>query len=536
MTLRSPDILYPLNPGTKVADLTLSGTLSTGANTFNAPADTELSTGTYFVVVERPQATGVSLSLGEGNVPETTALTGWSIADNLRYSLSGASWSNWPTPFSMAVKGIGTTTTNTAATGQPAITGTAQVGQMLTASTSGIMDADLLPASFTYQWVRVGADGTSNETNIGSNLSTYTPSSSDVGNRIRVKVSFTDGAGNAEGPLPSDAYPSEPPGATVVAAQGSCPSDNDWCAMLTMGYDSSSSRQSHTYDFGFISGSNFGVLAPAMFTRGPTAYTFTEVSRILNTTPNGNTILSDSLSLGVSGGTLPDGTVLNVGGTELTVGTDTATSEPGREQWDLKALGISFAWVEGQKVSVSLKFPTPPVLLRAYTGFFGGVGGLHLRVILEFDKNLDVTAGGLPPVSSFTIVATGDTLPLENVMASGDRGVRIDLKYSNNFIFRAGEQITVSYVDPTSGDDDAGPARLQWTRRRLLHGHLRHQQLRSPSRDARFATTQSRGDREREDEHQPRLGPPGEKRRLSHHRLLRAAWCFRHWPLGRRFR
>ena len=112
---------------------------------------------------------------------------------------------------------------------------------MLTASTSGIMDADLLPASFTYQWVRVGADGTSNETNIGSNLSTYTPSSSDVGNRIRVKVSFTDGAGNPEGPLPSDAYPSEPPGATVVAAQGSCPSDNDWCATLTMGYDSSSS-------------------------------------------------------------------------------------------------------------------------------------------------------------------------------------------------------------------------------------------------------------------------------------------------------
>ena len=252
VTLRSPDILYPLNPGTEVADLTLSGTLSTGANTFNAPADTELSTGTYFVVVERPQATGVSLSLGEGNDLETTALTGWSIADNLRHSLNGTtSWSNEPTPFSMAVKGIGTTTTNTAAMGQPAITGTAQVGQTLTASTSGIMDADLLPASFTYQWVRVGADGTSNETNIGSNLSTYTPSSSDVGNRIRVKVSFTDGAGNPEGPLPSDAYPSEPPGATVVAAQGSCPSDNDWCATLTMGYDSGSSSQSHTYNFGF---------------------------------------------------------------------------------------------------------------------------------------------------------------------------------------------------------------------------------------------------------------------------------------------
>ena len=327
VTLHSPDILYPSNPGTKVADLTLSGTLSAGANTFNAPADTELSTGTYFVVVEKPLGTGPSLRLGAGNNPETTALTGWSIADNLRHSVGGTSWSNWLTPFSMAVKGISTTTTNTAAMGQPSISGTAQVGQTLTASTSGIMDADLLPASFTYQWVRVGADGTSNETNIGSNASTYTPSSSDVGNRIKVKVSFTDGAGNPEGPLTSDAYPSEPPGATVVAAQGSCPSDNDWCATLTMGYDSSSSSQSLLYDFGFISGSNFGVLAPAMFTRGPTAYTVTEVYRVLSTSLNGNTILGDKLTLRVSGGTLPDGTVLNVGGTELTVGTDTATTD-----------------------------------------------------------------------------------------------------------------------------------------------------------------------------------------------------------------
>ena len=160
----------------------------------------------------------------------------------------------------------------------------------------------------------------------------------------------------------------------------------------------------------------------------------------------------DSLSLRVSGGTLPDGTVLNVGGRELTVGTDTATTVAGQETWNLRDLGISFAWVEGQQVSVSLKFPTPPVLLRAYTGL---AFGQNQRLILEFDKNLDVTAGGLPPVSSFTIVATGDTLPLANVRSSGDRGVRIDLIYLDNFIFRAGEQITVSYVDPTSGDDDA---------------------------------------------------------------------------------
>ena len=100
-----------------------------------------------------------------------------------------------------------TTTTNTAATGMPTISGTAQVGEILMALTSGISDADGLPASFTYQWVRVDSDGTSTGTGVGSNSNTYSPTAADVGKKIRVKVSFTDNAGNSEGPLTSDAYP-----------------------------------------------------------------------------------------------------------------------------------------------------------------------------------------------------------------------------------------------------------------------------------------------------------------------------------------
>ena len=130
----------------------------------------------------------------------------------------------------------GGNTTNNRAEGAPAISGTAQVGETLTADVSGIVDADGLPGSLTYHWARVDPDGVSNETSVGSNSSTYTPAAADVGNRIRVRVSFTDNAGNREGPLTSDAYPSQPQGATVVAAQGSCPSGADWCATLTMGY------------------------------------------------------------------------------------------------------------------------------------------------------------------------------------------------------------------------------------------------------------------------------------------------------------
>ena len=88
--------------------------------------------------------------------------------------------------------------TNTPATGAPTITGTATVGQTLTAVTTGIMDADgLTSVSYTYQWIRVATDNT--ETNIASaTASTYTLVAADQGTTIKVTVSFTDDASNAE--------------------------------------------------------------------------------------------------------------------------------------------------------------------------------------------------------------------------------------------------------------------------------------------------------------------------------------------------
>ena len=86
---------------------------------------------------------------------------------------------------------------NTPATGAPTITGTAQVGQTLTAGTTAIMDADgLNNVSYTYQWIRV--DG-GTETNIsGATASTHMLVTADLGTTIKVRVSFTDDASNAE--------------------------------------------------------------------------------------------------------------------------------------------------------------------------------------------------------------------------------------------------------------------------------------------------------------------------------------------------
>ena len=86
---------------------------------------------------------------------------------------------------------------NTAPTGLPSISGTAQVGETLTASTSNIDDEDGLDdVSYRYQWVR--NDGTDDADIAGGTGSTYTLVDADEGRTIRVKVSFTDDANSDE--------------------------------------------------------------------------------------------------------------------------------------------------------------------------------------------------------------------------------------------------------------------------------------------------------------------------------------------------
>ena len=82
---------------------------------------------------------------------------------------------------------------NSPATGQPAITGTVQVGETLTEDTSGIADDDgLNNVVYSYQWLADDAEIT------GASASTYTLTDSDEGKTIKVQVSFTDDAGNEE--------------------------------------------------------------------------------------------------------------------------------------------------------------------------------------------------------------------------------------------------------------------------------------------------------------------------------------------------
>ena len=100
-----------------------------------------------------------------------------------------------------------------AASGQPTITGTAEVGEVLTADTSGIADGNgLSNPQYTHQWVH-SVGGTDTDIS-GATGSTYTPTSADAGNAFKVRVSFTDDDGYSETlDQPGHGHPSGDPAA-----------------------------------------------------------------------------------------------------------------------------------------------------------------------------------------------------------------------------------------------------------------------------------------------------------------------------------
>ena len=128
------------------------------------------------------EATGSSYTLGDSDVDKTV---------KVRVSFTDDA-NNRETVTSAATAAVAARP-NSLATGAPTISGTAQVGETLTADTSGIADEDgLTNASFAYQWQAAGADIS------GATDSSYTLAVDDESKVISVKVSFSDDAGNEE--------------------------------------------------------------------------------------------------------------------------------------------------------------------------------------------------------------------------------------------------------------------------------------------------------------------------------------------------
>ena len=92
--------------------------------------------------------------------------------------------------------GAGTATAATTKpqnTVRPTISGTAKQGEMLTADPGTWSGTQ--PISFTYQWRRCDTNGANCANIIGATSKTYTLTSVDIGNRLRVRVRAANSAG-----------------------------------------------------------------------------------------------------------------------------------------------------------------------------------------------------------------------------------------------------------------------------------------------------------------------------------------------------
>ena len=86
---------------------------------------------------------------------------------------------------------------NTTPTGLPEVSGTPQVGEVLTASVDGITDEDGLDnVTYAYQWL--ANNGTDDTEIAGATKASYTVAAEQVGKTLKVRVTFTDDKGTAE--------------------------------------------------------------------------------------------------------------------------------------------------------------------------------------------------------------------------------------------------------------------------------------------------------------------------------------------------
>ena len=214
----------------------------------------------------RVEGTTVWTNWYRGDTPTTVtrtvirnlaAATAYDVRVHSTNAIGNSQWTQSASAFS--------TLANNAATGAPSITGTATVGQELTASTTGIDDDDGLPSSFTYQWVRVDADGTSNPVDItDATAATYTLTADDEGKKVKVKVSFTDDLDSTE-TRTSAAYPSS---GTVTAAAGTNTAPTAADNTVTTGEDRAYTFEAD--DFGFVDTDSGDTLASVKIVTVPT--------------------------------------------------------------------------------------------------------------------------------------------------------------------------------------------------------------------------------------------------------------------------
>ena len=318
-------------------------TISNGPKTFTAPANTTLQKDTQYFLVFDSTAADANYGVGATESDSLTSqVAGWELNASRHFAFSGGGWQMHYATLRVEING----TIKPNATGKPGITGFPQAGERLTATAGDINDADGLPAfpsGFSFQWVRV--DGTT-ETDIpGATSSTYVPVAADVGKQVKVKVSYTDNDGAAEGPLESDPTPD-----AVLAARAPCPSRSDLCAGMTVRHATGTSVP---LELGVGTG---GALDELSFEYGTNSYVVNAIWLLMDPLSGTNAV---AVTLDAF---VPRGSVFHIAGAEFIADASSKQSGTGQYKWPAPP-GLS--WIEGQKVTFSVRFGRPFVTIEA---------------------------------------------------------------------------------------------------------------------------------------------------------------------------
>ena len=233
-------------PDEKLFDLLSPTEYAAGHSFFEAPRATTLDPGTSYVLVWRHvSGTSHRLQKTSSNGEDSGAYAGFSMADAFH---RGADLGNLAADSNGNALEIAVyaSVENQSATGRPVIFPSADGAGILVADMSSIGDPNKSPFTnegekddgkglgwfdFAYQWIRMDGE-TGAETEIGAPADSprYQPVDADVGHRIKVRVSFTDGGGYEEtltslpfGPIAAPAGPSRFP-STLVGNTGQSPS------------------------------------------------------------------------------------------------------------------------------------------------------------------------------------------------------------------------------------------------------------------------------------------------------------------------
>ena len=327
--------------------------------------------------------------------------------------------------------------TNTPATGAPGISGTHRVGETLRASTGTVDDIDgLTSPGYRYRWIRV--DGSTETAIAGAASSTYTLADADEGKRVKVEVAFTDDLGFAETRSASVAVRAAGVQATCEASALGADETEIWTGEVTVG---TVRFQGAPIAYGFAEALSplpaAGALSDTDFETG--------YSSDAHTVRAGMASAGGSLVFGLDRRLTQVGTdrvVLHVCGEAYAFGDASYDSATRRYTWS----GAGLDWSSVASRTLRLRRPsdiTPPEIVIART--IGEGGGL---IVLQFREGLD--HDNRPSASVFTVTADGR--PLTVTVSSAESGGRlIYLDVSPRL--REGQTVTLTYTDPTPGDD-----------------------------------------------------------------------------------